>query len=122
MIEIQGKYNIAKIFTDVADEKSQEQIKTLCDQEFVKDMWGKTMERWEELYSNGAISISQYAEWLIREGKLPSDLNPKTQEAVEAVMKYREQNRIKLSTNSYDVIGNNLENQVIEAQVFFNKI
>ena len=37
MIEIQGKYNIAKIFTDVADEKSQEQIKTLCDQEFVKD-------------------------------------------------------------------------------------
>ena len=37
MIEIQGKYNTAKIFTDVADKKSQEQIKTLCDQEFAKE-------------------------------------------------------------------------------------
>ena len=37
MIEIQGKYNKAKIFTDVADEKSQEQIKILCDQEFTKE-------------------------------------------------------------------------------------
>ena len=37
MIEIQGKYNYAKIFTDKADEKSQEQIKILCDQEFTKD-------------------------------------------------------------------------------------
>ena len=37
MIEIQGKYNTAKIFTDVADEKSQEQIKILCDQEFTKE-------------------------------------------------------------------------------------
>ena len=37
MIEIIGKYNTAKIFTDVADEKSQEQIKTLCDQEFAKE-------------------------------------------------------------------------------------
>lgn len=37
MIEIQGKYNTAKIFTDVADDKSQEQIKTLCDQEFAKE-------------------------------------------------------------------------------------
>lgn len=37
MIEIQGKYNTAKIFTDVADEKSQEQIKTLCNQEFTKE-------------------------------------------------------------------------------------
>lgn len=37
MIEIQGKYNSAKIFTDIADEKSQEQIKILCNQEFTKD-------------------------------------------------------------------------------------
>ena len=80
------------------------------------------MERWEELYSNGAISISQYAEWLIREGKLPSDLNSKSQEAAEAVMKYREQNRIKLSTSSYDIMGNSLENKLIEVQAFFNKI
>ena len=80
------------------------------------------MKRWEELYSNGAISISQYAEWLIREGKLPSDLNPNSQEAVEAVMNYREENRVKLSTSSYDIMGNSLENQLIEAQAFFNKI
>ena len=37
MIEIQGKYNTAKIFTDIADEESQEQIKILCDQEFAKE-------------------------------------------------------------------------------------
>ncbi len=37
MIEIQGKYNIAKVFTDIMDDVSKEQIKTLCSQEFVKD-------------------------------------------------------------------------------------
>ena len=36
MIEIQGKYNTAKVFTEVMDNTSQQQIKTLCDQEFVK--------------------------------------------------------------------------------------
>ena len=35
MIEIKGN-NIAKVFTDVMDDVSKEQIKTLCDQEFVK--------------------------------------------------------------------------------------
>lgn len=37
MIEIKGKYNTAKVFTDVIDEAAKEQIKTLCDQAFVKD-------------------------------------------------------------------------------------
>ncbi|MBO4957007.1 MAG: RtcB family protein [Rickettsiales bacterium] len=37
MIEIQGKNNIAKVFTEVMDDNSKEQIKTLCDQEFVKN-------------------------------------------------------------------------------------
>ena len=37
MKEVIGKYNSAKIFTDVVDEKSIEQVKLLCDQEFVKD-------------------------------------------------------------------------------------
>ena len=32
--EVKGKYNTAKVFTDVVDEKSLQQIKTLCDQEF----------------------------------------------------------------------------------------
>ncbi len=37
MKEIIGKYNQAKIFTDVIDNASIEQIKTLCNQSFVKD-------------------------------------------------------------------------------------
>lgn len=35
MREVIGKYNTAKIFTDVVDEKSIDQVKLLCDQEFV---------------------------------------------------------------------------------------
>ncbi len=34
MQEVKGKYNTAKVFTDVVDEKSLRQIKGLCDQEF----------------------------------------------------------------------------------------
>jgi len=36
MIEIKGKYNTAKVFTDIIDSNALEQIKELCDQEFVK--------------------------------------------------------------------------------------
>ena len=32
---VEGKYNSAKVFTDMVDEKSLEQIETLCNQEFV---------------------------------------------------------------------------------------
>jgi RNA-splicing ligase RtcB len=35
MIEITGKYNKAKVYTDNLDEKSREQISALCDQSFV---------------------------------------------------------------------------------------
>lgn len=35
MLEIKGKYNTAKIFTDIVDEVSIGQIKLLCDQEFI---------------------------------------------------------------------------------------
>lgn len=35
MIEITGTYNTAKIFTEVVEENAAEQIKQLCDQEFV---------------------------------------------------------------------------------------
>lgn len=34
MIEIKGKYNTAKIFTDAVDNKVREQVQTLCDQDF----------------------------------------------------------------------------------------
>lgn len=37
MQEIKGKYNIAKIFTDILEEGAASQIETLCSQEFVKD-------------------------------------------------------------------------------------
>jgi len=35
MIEVKGKYNSAKVFTDTLDEKSREQIEMLCNQPFV---------------------------------------------------------------------------------------
>lgn len=34
MIEVKGKFNTAKIFTDIVDEASVAQVKELCDQEF----------------------------------------------------------------------------------------
>ena len=37
MIEIKGKHNEAKIFTDNVDEISLKQIEKLCDQEFVAE-------------------------------------------------------------------------------------
>lgn len=37
MIEIKGKYNTAKIFTDIVDSESISQITLLLNQEFVKD-------------------------------------------------------------------------------------
>ena len=37
MIELKGKYNTAKIFTDIVDESSVSQIIALCNQEFVSD-------------------------------------------------------------------------------------
>lgn len=37
MIEIKGKYNTAKVFTDHVEEKAAEQILELCNQEFAQD-------------------------------------------------------------------------------------
>lgn len=37
MIEIKGKYNTAKVFTDHVEEKAAEQILELCNQEFAKE-------------------------------------------------------------------------------------
>lgn len=36
MIEITGTYNTAKIYTDIVEENAVEQLRQLCDQEFVK--------------------------------------------------------------------------------------
>lgn len=37
MQEVKGKYNSAKVFTDSVDEKSLQQIQTLCNQEFTSE-------------------------------------------------------------------------------------
>lgn len=37
MIEIKGKYNTAKVFTNNIDDKASQQISELCDEEFAKD-------------------------------------------------------------------------------------
>ena len=37
MIEIRGKYNTAKVFTDVVEEGALAQILQLCNQEFTAD-------------------------------------------------------------------------------------
>lgn len=37
MIEINGKYNSAKVFTDVVEDSAIAQVKELCDQEFVRN-------------------------------------------------------------------------------------
>ncbi|MEG6523619.1 RtcB family protein [Desulfotomaculum sp. 1211_IL3151] len=36
MLEIEGKYNIAKVYTDILEEGAAVQIETLCNQEFVR--------------------------------------------------------------------------------------
>lgn len=36
MLEIKGKYNIAKVYTDILDEGAASQIETLCNQDFVE--------------------------------------------------------------------------------------
>jgi RNA-splicing ligase RtcB len=43
MMELKGKYNIAKVFTDNIDDKAISQIIDLCNQEFVKDSKIKIM-------------------------------------------------------------------------------
>ncbi len=37
MLQIEGKYNIAKVYTDTLEEGAALQIETLCNQEFVKE-------------------------------------------------------------------------------------
>lgn len=37
MVEVKGKYNTAKVFTDNLEEKGREQIECLCDQPCAAD-------------------------------------------------------------------------------------
>ena len=45
MQEVKGKHNPAKVYTDVVDEKSLQQIKTLCDQEFTSGATSRVQAR-----------------------------------------------------------------------------
>ena len=51
---VEGKYNSAKIFTDVVDEKSLEQIKTLCDQEFTS---GQKIRLMPDIHAGAGCTI-----------------------------------------------------------------
>ena len=80
------------------------------------------IERLEQLYSDGKISMHKYAERLIREGRLPPTLNPWSKKAVEELMKYREKHAPRDSATCFDVYGEDLQSSLIEAQAFFNRI
>ena len=54
MIEIKGKYNTAKVYTDTLDEKSREQIELLCEQEFVK---GSTLRLMPDVHAGAGCTI-----------------------------------------------------------------
>ena len=54
MLEISGKYNTAKVFTDTLDEKSREQIELLCEQEFVK---GSTLRLMPDVHAGAGCTI-----------------------------------------------------------------
>lgn len=54
MKEVIGKYNTAKIFTDVVDEKSIEQVKLLCDQPFVE---GSKIRMMPDIHAGAGCTI-----------------------------------------------------------------
>ena len=54
MIEINGKYNTAKVFTDTLDENSREQIALLCEQEFVK---GSVLRLMPDVHAGAGCTI-----------------------------------------------------------------
>lgn len=54
MKEVKGKYNTAKIFTDVVDEKSIEQVKLLCDQPFVE---GSKIRMMPDIHAGAGCTI-----------------------------------------------------------------
>lgn len=54
MKEIKGKYNTAKIFTDVVDQKSIDQVKLLCDQEFVE---GSKIRMMPDIHAGAGCTI-----------------------------------------------------------------
>jgi RNA-splicing ligase RtcB len=54
MLEIAGKHNIAKVFTDALDEYSQSQIENLCNQSFVE---GSTIRLMPDVHAGAGCTI-----------------------------------------------------------------
>jgi RNA-splicing ligase RtcB len=54
MIEIKGTYTSAKVYTDTLDEKSREQIETLCSQSFVA---GSTLRLMPDVHAGAGCTI-----------------------------------------------------------------
>ncbi|MDR3303071.1 MAG: RtcB family protein [Treponema sp.] len=54
MLEINGRYNSAKVFTDNLDDHSREQIKTLCDQSFTA---GSTIRLMPDVHAGAGCTI-----------------------------------------------------------------
>ena len=54
MLEISGKYNRAKVFTDLLDEKSREQIENLCNMPFAK---GSSIRLMPDVHAGAGCTI-----------------------------------------------------------------
>jgi len=54
VVEIKGKYNTARVYTDTLDEKSQEQIQLLCDQTFVE---GSALRLMPDVHAGAGCTI-----------------------------------------------------------------
>ena len=54
MLEISGKHNTAKVFTDILDEYSQSQIENLCNQSFVK---GSSIRLMPDVHAGAGCTI-----------------------------------------------------------------
>lgn len=54
MIEVCGKYNTAKVFTDTLDERSREQVRELCDQAFTE---GSTIRLMPDVHAGMGCTI-----------------------------------------------------------------
>lgn len=54
MKEVIGKYNTAKVFTDIVDESSLKQVKTLCDQEFTS---GQRIRLMPDIHAGAGCTI-----------------------------------------------------------------
>ena len=56
MIEVKGKYNTAKVFTDVVDSTSIAQVMELCNQEFTQ---GSRIRLMPDIHAGPAVPLGR---------------------------------------------------------------